>query len=100
MACTGFRHPLRCLLREAQSKQEAQAYLVPACTQAISKRTFSSSSHTQSRIGMTPISIPSDVDVRFFDLPKASALNRNVDAPAKAMEVSGPQGVLLYLQPH
>ncbi|KAJ9652354.1 54S ribosomal protein L6 mitochondrial [Neophaeococcomyces mojaviensis] len=43
---------------------------------------------------MAPISIPPDVSVRLFDLPRTNAKSRNVDAPTSAMEVTGPQGQL------
>lgn len=91
MACTGFRHPLRCLLREGHSQQEVLGFLVPSLSKATTKRSFSSSSSHLSRVGMAPISIPTDVSLRFFDLPKA-AKSRHVDAPASAVEITGPQG--------
>lgn len=43
---------------------------------------------------MAPISIPPDVSLRFYGLPKSQARSRNVDAPTSVMEVTGPQGQL------
>lgn len=41
---------------------------------------------------MAPISVPADVSLRLFDLPKSNIRSRNPDAATKAVEVKGPQG--------
>lgn len=92
MACTGFRYPLRCLLREAQSMREVPSFLAPAVTQSVARRSFSTSQTRSSRIGMAPVSVPADVNLRFHGLPKSQARSRNVDAPTSVMGVTGPQG--------
>lgn len=92
MACTGFRHPLRCLLREAQTTQQVPGFLIPSLASPSTRKTFSTSSTKSSRVGMAPISIPADVSVRFFDLPRSKVKSRHPDTPTSAIEVTGPQG--------
>lgn len=46
---------------------------------------------------MAPVAIPPDVNVRFFNLPRANALGRHIDSPTSAMEVVGPQGSWMRL---
>lgn len=91
MACTGFRHPMRCLLREAQSTKDISGFLVPAFGNAATRQ-FSTSSPRSSRIGMAPISVPPDVNLRIVPLPRGNAKSRHVDTPTSSLEVTGPQG--------
>lgn len=41
---------------------------------------------------MSPISIPQDVSLKFYDLPSSGIKSRNVDAPTSAIDIAGPQG--------
>lgn len=97
MACTGFRHPLKCLLREAQPTKDISGFLVPAFGN-IAIRQFSTSSSRPSRIGMAPISVPPDVNLRIVPLPRGNAKSRHVDTPTSSLEVTGPQGAQQYVR--
>ncbi|OCT53212.1 54S ribosomal protein L6, mitochondrial [Cladophialophora carrionii] len=112
MSCINHLHsPLRRLVREAtcSATRDLPAFLVPAITTALLKprgaRPASTLAHThtpaaptapshQSRIGRTPINVPPEVQLRFYDLPKGNVRSRHPDTPNMAVEVTGPLGQL------
>jgi hypothetical protein len=88
MPCTGIQPSLRRLVLEASRTREIPSFLLPS----ISHRSFSTSHTQRSRIGREAITIPPEVTLRFFDLPKGSGRSRNPDTPNSALEVTGPLG--------
>ncbi|KIX05763.1 uncharacterized protein Z518_03735 [Rhinocladiella mackenziei CBS 650.93] len=93
MACTGFRPSLHRLVRDAGYSREIPSFLVPAVSQRWTSRNNSTVAHVQqSRIGRSPINIPPEVSLRFYDLPKGSTRSRKPDTPSSALEVTGPLG--------
>ena len=93
MSCTGLRPSFQRLLRDASKTQAVPGFLVPAISLS-QQRQFSTSQSRTSRVGNDPITIPPEVSLRFFDLPKTNARSRKVDTPATAIEVKGPLGEL------
>ncbi|KAL3465941.1 ribosomal protein L6, alpha-beta domain-containing protein [Aspergillus heterothallicus] len=57
---------------------------------------FSSTPRSQSRIGGAAISIPSEVSLKFIDIPQTSSRSQSKDQPKVAIEVSGPLGQLTH----
>ncbi len=47
----------------------------------------------QSRIGRTPIVVPPEVSLRFYELPKPKVRSRHPDTPSMAVEITGPLGM-------
>lgn len=88
MACTGIQPSLRRLVLDASRTREIPSFLLPS----ISFRSFSSGHAQRSRIGREPITIPPEVNLRFFDLPKGISRSRNPDTATSALEVTGPLG--------
>ena len=88
MACTGIQPSLRRLVLDASRTREIPSFLLPS----ISFRSFSSSHAQRSRIGREAITIPPEVTLRFFDLPKGISRSRNPDTATSALEVTGPLG--------
>ncbi|EXJ95162.1 hypothetical protein A1O1_00281 [Capronia coronata CBS 617.96] len=95
MACTGLQPSLRQLVRDAGRTREVPSFLVPAFSQRVACRHNSTAVQApQSRIGRTPVTIPPEVSLRFYDLPKFNARSRNPDTATSALEVKGPLGQL------
>lgn len=92
MACSGFRHPLRTLVRESATFRDVPTFLAPGVCHAASRQ-FSTSQNFNSRIGKEPISIPAEVTLRFYDLPRSNVRSRKADMPSSAVEVTGPLGM-------
>ncbi len=93
MSCTGVGPSFRRLLRDAAKTQTVPSFLVPAIATP-SQRHFTSGQPRSSRVGNAPIAIPSEVALRFFDLPKTNARSRKLDTPTTAIEINGPLGEL------
>ena len=91
MACQTLRRPLKSLSRGAQNPSMIPDFLLPAFAHP-RQRNFSTSPKSSSRVGKAPVSIPPEVSLRFFDLPKVNTRSRNVNTPRTAVEVTGPQG--------
>ncbi|KIW24761.1 uncharacterized protein PV07_10454 [Cladophialophora immunda] len=100
MACTNLQSSLRRLVREASRSgpREIPSFLVPALSRPFSARqasTLAAETQTpshQSRIGRAPITIPPEVSLRFYELPKGNVRSRHPDTPNMALEVTGPLG--------
>lgn len=90
MACCGVRRQLRQLVHDVSSNSEIPIFLAPALSSTV--RPFSTSTRRPSRVGSAQISVPQEVTLRFFDLPKTSARNRKPDTPVSSVEVVGPLG--------
>ncbi|EXJ89262.1 hypothetical protein A1O3_02328 [Capronia epimyces CBS 606.96] len=100
MACPGLQSPLRQLVRNAGRSREVPSFLVPALSYSWTSRHNSTLAHVpQSRIGRTPINVPPEVSLRFYELPKLNARSRNPDTPTTAVEVKGPLGSMTVLLP-
>lgn len=100
MACTASHTPFRYLLSEASTNRPIPLFLAPALFSS-SQRTFSTSRPRRSRVGNAPISVPQEVTLRFFDLPRQKVKTRNPDEPTSAVEVVGPLGQMtLPLPPY
>ena len=86
------------LLREtARANSSLPAFLVPAfATNA--PRSFSTSAPRESRIGGATLSIPSEVSLKFIDLPRPRGLTRTDDVPTTAVEVTGPLGRFCWIR--
>jgi large subunit ribosomal protein L6 len=93
MACTGLRPSFRRLLKETARINEIPLFLIPSISLPQS-RTFATTRPQHSRVGTAPIAIPSEVNLRFFDLPKTNARSRKLDTPTTAIEIKGPLGEL------
>ncbi|KEF51856.1 uncharacterized protein A1O9_12194 [Exophiala aquamarina CBS 119918] len=89
MPCTGAQPSLQRLFLEASRTREIPSFLLPSVS---SLRSFSTSHARRSRIGREAITIPPEVTLRFFDLPKGTGRSRNPDTPKSALEVTGPLG--------
>lgn len=61
------------------------------------RRFFASSPVSQSRIGAASITVPPEVSLKFYDLPKPTGLNRTrgKEIADVAVEVEGPLGMQL-----
>lgn len=96
MACTSLHSPLRQLVRDAGRSRELPSFLVPAASQRwlIRQNSTVAAPAPQSRIGRTPINIPPEVSLRFYDLPRGNSRSRNPDTATTALEVTGPLGQL------
>ena len=92
MPCPGARQSLRELLRDANSSSCPPSFLIPAFLSFQYRRCFSNTTTTRSRIGKTPVSIPSEVSLRLYDLPQNNTRSRRKDVPSSAIEVVGPLG--------
>jgi hypothetical protein len=103
--------PLRRLLREANVKASSShilpAFLVPSVYASSSnpshirrrpESTFAAAPAEKpdripkSRIGRAPITIPSEVSLRFYDLPKSTVRSRHPDTASVAVDITGPLG--------
>lgn len=95
MACTGVQSSLRRLVRDASRSRQIPSFLVPALSYQSQVRCNSTLAEAvpQSRIGRSPINVPSEVNLRFYDLPKSNARSRKPDTPTTAVEVTGPLGM-------
>ncbi|OAG34572.1 hypothetical protein AYO21_11266 [Fonsecaea monophora] len=103
MACTSLQSSFRRLVREASRSgpREIPSFLVPALSISRPLRARHAStlvepqtqipSH-QSRIGRAPITVPPEVSLRFYELPKGNVRSRHPDTPNMALEVTGPLG--------
>lgn len=96
MACTNLYNPLRQLVRDAGRSREIPSFLVPAISQRWHTRHNATlaAPAPQSRIGRSPITIPPEVSLRFYDLPKSNSRSRNPDTAITALEVTGPLGMV------
>ena len=83
MSCTGVRPSFRRLLKEAAKTQTVPSFLVPAFSTP-QQRHFTTAQPRRSRVGNAPIAVPSEVSLRFFDLPKTNARSRKLDTPTTA----------------
>lgn len=94
MACTSLHSPLRQLVRDAGRAREVPSFLLPAASQRwlVRHNATLTASARQSRIGRTPINVPPEVTLRFYDLPRGNTRSRKPDTPATALEVTGPLG--------
>ncbi|KIW16454.1 hypothetical protein PV08_06508 [Exophiala spinifera] len=96
MACASLHSPLRQLVRDAGRAREIPSFLLPAVSQRWLSRQNATlaASARQSRIGRTPITVPPEVTLRFYDLPRGNTRSRKPDTPSTALEVTGPLGQL------
>ncbi|KIV80554.1 hypothetical protein PV11_08047 [Exophiala sideris] len=94
MACTSLHNSLRQLVRDAGRSREIPSFLVPAFSQRWHARHNATlvEAAPQSRIGRSPITIPPEVSLRFYDLPKTNSRSRNPDTASTVLEVTGPLG--------
>ena len=89
MSCQAVNRSLRRSLRASSTSTSIPVFLLPKWFLG---RSFSSSPVSQSRIGNAPISVPPQVSLRFFDLPRTDLRSRKKDVPVLAVEVTGPLG--------
>lgn len=100
MTCPSVRSSLRRLIRDAAiTSHDIPTFLAPAILRAPQSHSFSTTPRQNSRIGSAEISIPPEVTLRFFDLPKSKLKSRNPDAPSRAVEVAGPLGQITLSLP-
>ena len=93
MACLSVRSSFRELIRDAaNTSHDVPFFLAPAILRTSQPRSFSTTPRQSSRIGSAEISIPPEVSLRFFDLPRSKLKSRNPDAPSRAVELVGPLG--------
>jgi len=92
MPCTSVRQPLQRLFSEHSSSRPIPSFLVPSLVCRSNRKAFSTSRVSQSRIGGAAISVPPEVSLRFYDLPKSNIRSRKTDVPTSAVEVVGPLG--------
>jgi hypothetical protein len=92
MPCISVRQPLQRLFSEHSSSRPIPSFLVPSLVCRSSRKAFSTSRVSQSRIGGAAISVPPEVSLRFYDLPKSNVRSRKTDVPTLAVEVVGPLG--------
>ncbi len=92
MPCTAARHPLQKLVTESCSFRQIPSFLVPSLANARCQRSFSTTRTSQSRVGGATISVPPEVSLRFYDLPKSNVRSRKTDLPTSAVDVVGPLG--------
>ncbi|KAK2734347.1 hypothetical protein FQN55_002803 [Onygenales sp. PD_40] len=91
----------RQLLREPLRTNSLPAFLIPAFSLPPQSRSFSATSPSQSRIGSAALSIPSEVSLKFIDLPitKVPLPGRGKDIPTTAVDVTGPLGTMTLTLP-
>ncbi|KAK2754280.1 hypothetical protein FQN54_007160 [Arachnomyces sp. PD_36] len=94
------RRGLGLLLRESTRGNALPAFLVPALSlpQQQSYK-FSTSSPNRSRIGGAPVSIPSEVSLKFSEMPPTSLRSRDKEIPKEKVEISGPLGQMTLTIP-
>ena len=92
MPCTSARQPLQRLLSESSSVRQIASFLAPSITCKPNQKGFSTTQKSLSRIGGAAISVPPEVSLRFYDLPKSNVRSRKADVPTSAIEVVGPLG--------
>ncbi|KAF7511057.1 hypothetical protein GJ744_005288 [Endocarpon pusillum] len=101
MSCPAVHRSLRRLVREPQTASLVPVFLLPCLAKPYQARSFSCSAASYSRVGGAAISIPPEVSLRFFDLPKSNVRSRAKDVPVSAVEVAGPLGQMtLPLPPY
>jgi large subunit ribosomal protein L6 len=93
MFCAASRHSLKLVLQDPARSCSLPAFLIPAFSQLLSARCFSTTYPTNSRVGGAPISVPPDVTLKFIDLPGMQFRGRAKDMPKIAVEVTGPRGM-------
>ncbi|PGH07793.1 hypothetical protein AJ79_06181 [Helicocarpus griseus UAMH5409] len=88
------------LLRDPLRTNSLPAFLLPAFSLP-NRHSFSTSTPAQSRVGSSPLSIPSEVSLKFIDLPVAKnvTVRQGKDIPTTAVEVTGPLGTLSLTLP-
>jgi hypothetical protein len=86
---------LRRLARQASASSSIPLFLLPCLPKSHQARSFSSNHASNSRIGGAAISVPPEVSLRFFELPKSNIRSRKKDVPVSAVEVAGPLGTSL-----
>jgi large subunit ribosomal protein L6 len=86
-------YSLRRLVQESPSSTLLPVFLLPCLANSHQARGFSSSRTRYSRVGGAAISVPPEVSLRFFDLPKTNLRSRKKDVPVSAVEVAGPLGI-------
>lgn len=69
-------------------------FLVPAVSVRTTSRSFSRTSKCESRLAMSPLSLPPEVNMRVLDPPKRRAISRI--PPPKVVEVEGPLGLRFH----
>ncbi|PGH35604.1 hypothetical protein GX50_01585 [[Emmonsia] crescens] len=91
----------RQLLKEPMRTNFLPAFLLPAFSLPHHRQPFSTSNPTQSRIGSAPLSIPSEVSLKFIELPKVKNTTARLgkDTPNTAVEVTGPLGTMTLTLP-
>ncbi|KAL2811495.1 ribosomal protein L6, alpha-beta domain-containing protein [Aspergillus granulosus] len=76
--------------------QRTPNFLAPELSRFQQTKYFSSTPRAQSRIGGAAISIPSEVSLKFLDLPQTGGRGQAKDQPKVAIEVTGPLGQLTH----
>ncbi|CEL05081.1 Putative Ribosomal protein [Aspergillus calidoustus] len=83
----------RQLARQSLTRR-TPVFLAPESSRFQQTQYFSSTPRTQSRIGGAPISIPSEVSLKFIELPQLNVRGQGKDQPKVEIEVTGPLGQL------
>ncbi|PGH17405.1 hypothetical protein AJ80_04861 [Polytolypa hystricis UAMH7299] len=91
MSFAASRTCYRQFLREYTRANSLPSFLLPAFS-PLPRQTFSTSSPLQSRIGGSELSIPTEVSLKFLDLPQTQGRSQN--NPITAIEATGPLGTL------
>ncbi|EGC49327.1 ribosomal protein L6 [Histoplasma capsulatum var. duboisii H88] len=91
----------RQLLNDPVRSNSLPAFLLPAFSLPLRRQPFSVSTPTQSRVGSAPLSVPSEVSLKFIALPKVKNITarQGKDNPTTAMEVTGPLGTMTLTLP-
>lgn len=94
MSCTTMStRGLGQLVRGAARRNSLPAFLVPALALPHKQsHQFSTSSPNRSRIGGAPVSIPSEVSLKFTDIPPTSVRSRDTEIPKTKVDIIGPLG--------
>ncbi|PWY76944.1 60S ribosomal protein L6 [Aspergillus heteromorphus CBS 117.55] len=94
MSCSLTQSCFRQLARSPLRQGSLPVFLAPAFSHPFRTQPFSTTSPAQSRIGGAAISVPSEVSLKFIDLPQPRVKRQGVDTPKVAIEVKGPLGEL------
>lgn len=88
----------RQLLNDPMRSNSLPAFLLPAFSLPVRRQPFSVSTPAQSRVGSAPLSVPSEVSLKFIALPKVKNITtrQGKDNPTTAVEVTGPLGTQFH----